>query len=382
MITDSEGNVIQSVSFYTYAGEGTIYEEVTLVAGLNYKFILRDSVGDTFSGHVFLFLGDKVDNTKILGYYERYNHGSFSYSYDIFFQAGNAGILTNVFPTSAPIIAASNTPSQMASNFPSLEPTSPTASPAPTKDKINILIEITLDYYPYATWWTIADSKGNIIQQVDAGVYLTPYATVYEEVTLDADLDYTFTLRDSYYGARTDGRVVLYLGDKVDINKVVAYWDRSQEGSFSYSYDIFFQAGDEGILSNIFPTSAPTITASALPSMLPSISPSNSPTITPSFIPTDSHMPTSTSQPSESDASQPQPSNAGNVSPGFVALGFTAVVIILGFFFASARALKMRNNTREADSLPPVTKPMSPRPTMTPKDNDVSESVSESDLEC
>lgn len=94
-------------------------------------------------------------------------------------------------------------------------------------------------------------------------------------------------------------------------------------------------------------------------------------------------MPTSVSRPSESDASQPQPSNAVDVSPGFFALGFTAVVIFLGFFFASARLSKKRNNTRETDSLPPVTKPMSPRPAMTPKDNDLdgSESESESDLE-
>mmetsp|Transcript_5831 Transcript_5831/g.8949 ORF Transcript_5831/g.8949 Transcript_5831/m.8949 type:complete len:126 (-) Transcript_5831:492-869(-) len=51
-----------------------------------------------------------------------------------------------------------------------------------------------------------------------------------------------------------------------------------------YSYDIFFQAGDEAILLNGFLTSAPTITASALPSLLPSISPTNPPTITPSWL--------------------------------------------------------------------------------------------------
>jgi len=184
------------------------------------------------NGHVVLYLGDEVDVSKIIGYWDRYVHGPYSYSLNILFQAGEEGILTNVFPTSVPTTTV--VPSFLPSSFPSLEPTSPTDSPAPKMDYVKVLIAIKLDAFPSETGWMITDNDGNVIRSVSFFTYVyVEEGIIYEEVNLVAGLNYKFTLKDRYGDGLSlaSGHVFLFLGDKVDSTKILGYY-RSQEGLF------------------------------------------------------------------------------------------------------------------------------------------------------
>jgi len=130
-IEDLDGNTLSSVSSGSYATSySTIYKEVLVASGLNYTFSLLDSFGDGQNGHVIIYLGDKADFNKILGFYDYSQGNSFTRVYEILFLASEEGIVENAFPT--------NSPTTLPSMFPSDQPTiskapssMPSAKPCP-----------------------------------------------------------------------------------------------------------------------------------------------------------------------------------------------------------------------------------------------------------
>jgi len=154
------------------------------------------------------------------------------------------------FPSTSP--STSKHPSL--SQIPSLVPSRsfmPTSSLAPTRQAVIVTIEIQLDTWAGATGWNITDSANNTIHQVPAGTYrLQLLNTVYEKVSLDSGLDYTFHLLNSEgYGLR--GRVILYLGDTPGVENILGYYVDS--GDWFYGYEIPFVAHEDGIIESVTP---------------------------------------------------------------------------------------------------------------------------------
>jgi hypothetical protein len=127
---------------------------------------------------------------------------------------------------------------------PTSAPSAPTFSPAPSRDEIPVLVSLELDAFGEETGWKIQDENGFVVAQVREGDYSIDHSdsTVSKVVSLLRDVEFNFILSDTH-GDGFNGRVVLYLGDEANNNKILGYYDA-----------IAFQAGEDGIIPNVFPT--------------------------------------------------------------------------------------------------------------------------------
>jgi hypothetical protein len=119
------------------------------------------------------------------------------------------------------------------------------------------LVAIDLDSWTSETFWRIKDGSGRIV--VEGGDYgdQPAFATVTELVSLESDTEFTFVLGDAF-GDGLDGRANVFLGDEMNYNKLLGYYDYSMYGLFGSRYEFTFVAGDSGIVSNPYGTTVPT----------------------------------------------------------------------------------------------------------------------------
>ena len=137
---------------------------------------------------------------------------------------------------------------------------SPTPTSDPTRDEIPVLVSLELDAYGCETGWKIQDESGSVVAEVAAYSIGQSYSTVSKVVSLPRGLECNFVLSD-LYGDGFNGRVVLYLGDEANNNKILGYYDQRLNGGsnyFSTIYSFAFQAGEDGIIPNVFPSEAPS----------------------------------------------------------------------------------------------------------------------------
>ena len=171
-IQDGNGFVVAEVFEQDYYGQdySTVSKIVFLPRDFGFNFVLSDSLGDGFNGRVVLYLGEEASNNKILGYYDASLDGgsnSFTTSYSFAFQAGEDGIIPNVFPSEAP----SSPPAA-----PSSGPTAHTVSPAPPSHKVSVLFDITTDSRPKETGWLVYMGE-EAIYTVQNSTYTDNYTT-------------------------------------------------------------------------------------------------------------------------------------------------------------------------------------------------------------
>jgi hypothetical protein len=195
-------------------------------------------------------------------------------------------------------------PTEVGSMTPSNVPTladsfAPSFSFMPSVARTDILIYIVTDDFPEEISWELRDLDGGLLTKGGNFTYLQRRSAVETEYNV-VQGKYILKMIDSradgiccLYG---EGRVAVYLGDKVDGNKTVLY----QYGDYGAEKEFEFLASPAGIF-NITrgPTFAPTTSqapSDAPPSNMPSDSPpsdmpSDVPSTPPTLAPSDSRMP-------------------------------------------------------------------------------------------
>jgi hypothetical protein len=182
-IKDVATNLVFSVvSAFTDSLPGSTQKVlVTLPLDDSFKLMLRDSVADGFDGKLAVYLGDTVDPTKLLAFFDG-SRASFVNLKRINFVAGTSGII---------------------------------APPPPPGPMVHVVVSLTLDGFPSETSWFIKDRATNTIVNgaTSNGEYSSnqEYDTIETTVSLPAGGQYKFVLKDSY-GDGLYGTVDLYLG--------------------------------------------------------------------------------------------------------------------------------------------------------------------------
>lgn len=77
-------------------------------------------------------------------------------------------------------------------------PTLPTVSPAPSAALVPVLVQVTLDGFPFETSWRIETSLGVVVYEVPVYSYMEKSVTVSEVVALESGEQYTFVLMDMF----------------------------------------------------------------------------------------------------------------------------------------------------------------------------------------
>lgn len=256
-IKDQDGDVVFGIEPESYSSKepgATVSEIVSLNAGAEFTLTLLDSFGDGFSGQAVVYLGIQEDMSQVLAYYD----GSttfFAKEYDVPFSVGEDFIIA-VFPSQAPAFP---------SPLPSLEPSAPTFSPAPTSPEALVLLRIALDGWPSETGWRLETADGDVIKEVLPGTYTVGSANVRDEFTLRYDEMYNLVILDSF-GDGLQGEVVVYFESEKE-TAILAYFS-SALAIFSTELSLPFLASIEGVVQ-VFPTMSPT-TPTGAPSAAPS----------------------------------------------------------------------------------------------------------------
>jgi hypothetical protein len=193
------GSVWSLVPAFSDSTSGSVQiVSVTLPLDGSYKLILKDSYADGFNGRLRVFLGDGLDQNKILANFDG-AQSPFTNRKRINFEAGTNGILP---------------------------------PPPPPGAMVNVNIAITLDDYPGETSWVIKDVATNsVVPGARGGTYNANQAweTIEAYVSLHKGHEYKFILKDSY-GDGLYGTVDLYQDDGSVIGQFDGFTDYSSFG--------------------------------------------------------------------------------------------------------------------------------------------------------
>lgn len=128
-----------------------------------------------------------------------------------------------------------------------------TQAPAPTPSpigggKTDVFVQIKLDEFPDETSWKIKNAENQNVGGVNLSTYDSEpeYSTTSKTVSLDLNGAYTFLLKDSW-GDGFQGKMVLYLGNSANPNKILGYYDGENSLETFNKKRIDFVAGTSGI---------------------------------------------------------------------------------------------------------------------------------------
>ena len=222
------------VGYYEDMSSRKVVETVPLTPGLEYQFSIFDFMGDGTSGWYALYEGADIQDN----------------STQLFYGVGDkiGRIKTHTFvlgeprtlePTTSSIIASEAPPSEVASDMPSLAPSSPPKSAVTATTTTSIEVTIKFDGNAEETGWSITAEDGTVIFDRKPGHYTGKDSLTGTETILLAPGNYTFTLLDSY-------------GDGFCCNKGVGFYSiysngdllLFREGRFDYLYTETFSIGD------------------------------------------------------------------------------------------------------------------------------------------
>jgi len=152
---------------------------------------------------------------------------------------------------------------------PTLSPTTPTTSPAPSPSTVSVTVQLQLDQYPAETGWKLVQKDTNeVVHQVRPGAYTRPHGMITKHFELQASMEYTLYLEDSYgdglLSSSKGGSLKIWMDliDNDDDLIMLAYYD----GSFRFSHGISFVTSEDHRLSYSIPTMPPSATPSSNPS--------------------------------------------------------------------------------------------------------------------
>jgi hypothetical protein len=254
-IEDQDGVVFADVKAgaYLYDQAYTVVTAVVAVpSNAQMKFTLIDEYGDGFGGIVHVYLGDYALSNKIVGYFDGLDSGSMFASHEFSFQAGEDGILENIFPTQAP---------SSPTTAPTGAPTAPTISAAPSSRSVSVLFEVVTDFWANETGW-IVSMGDDVVYEVEAGDYPFAYTMYSMVLPLTEDGGYQLTLFDTFGDGLMGGNVTVYLGEEPAADMVLAYYDGNYD-YFSFNFTLDFTVSEDSTIF-AFPTAAP-VTAAPTP---------------------------------------------------------------------------------------------------------------------
>ena len=119
------------------------------------------------------------------------------------------------------------TPSDVVTSSPTISTDSPTFSPAPSTALVPITILIRTDRFPEETGWRLQTTDGEILREVPTGSYSASSTNFVETLTVRSEAEYVLVLIDTMADGLCcvfgRGEAIVYLDDKVNDSKVLAY---------------------------------------------------------------------------------------------------------------------------------------------------------------
>jgi hypothetical protein len=242
-LQSSFGTVLYEEPAGFFRGNEPIFlRSVEVNDGEAYTLIIADSKGYGFSGEASVYYGSVQDESTLLAYYNGYLGTSFFQKAIAFTAAMNSTIII----------------------FPTMSPSTPTSSPAPTGPSVSVMVTVKTDMYPLDTGWKISTIDDSVVSQISIGTFKKRLSQYSKQVYLFSNKKYYLTIMDKFGdGMQGSVRVSMKSGNS---SLILVNFNQSDE-TFSQK-EISFEISVETI-SSIKPSTSMPHSISVYPSPQP-----------------------------------------------------------------------------------------------------------------
>ena len=237
----------------------TYFEEIgVLRPDTVYDFVLFDDCVGGLNGLITIYLGSEPLDGKILATADLYDIGPF-HRVDLRFNtsANATGLFSSLSPTDTP----------------STSPSRPSISPSPTFEYTWIIVRIGTYVDARTTGWRIVTASNELVHEESPGFFRGHEPVFLKSLQVKAGESFKLIITD-IEGLGFTGEAIVFIGQVMDENTVIAYYDGYLHGFFS-QYEVPFTASINATV-NVFPSSweptwAPIAPRTELPA--PTVSP-------------------------------------------------------------------------------------------------------------
>ena len=243
----------------------TYFEEIgVLRPDTVYDFVLFDDCVGGLNGMITIYLGSEPLEGKILATADLYDVGPFN-RFDLRFNtsASATGLVSSLSPTDTP----------------STPPSQPGISPIQTFEYTWIFVRFRTYVDARTTGWRIVTASDEVVHEESPGFFRGHEPVFLKSLQVNDGESFKLVITD-IEGLGFTGEAIVFIGQVMDENTVIAYYDGDLHGFFS-QYEVPFTASINATVdafpSPWEPTWAPIAPGTELPSPTVSPAPTSAP---------------------------------------------------------------------------------------------------------